>query len=114
MSTDPFRQAKERFSLQKGQLATGHITREQFDAALKQLMIRDAQGRYLLLNLNSGQWHVYDERQWVPASPPTAQATVLPERGGTTSPGSLPERLPTLPRQMLPNLTTALRAASGR
>ena len=45
VSNDQFRQAEDQYFLLKGQLETGRITREQFDAALKELMIQDAQGR---------------------------------------------------------------------
>jgi hypothetical protein len=41
MSTERFRQTEEEFFRLKGRLATGRISREQFEAALRDLMIQD-------------------------------------------------------------------------
>jgi hypothetical protein len=46
MSYDQFRRAEDEFFLLKGQLISGRITQEQFDAALKEMMVQDAQGRW--------------------------------------------------------------------
>lgn len=46
MSTAPFRQAEAESFRLKGQLSIEHITRAQFDAALANLRVQDAQGRY--------------------------------------------------------------------
>jgi hypothetical protein len=45
MSANQFQQAEDEFLRLKGRLAAGRITREQFDAALKELIVQDAQGR---------------------------------------------------------------------
>ncbi len=70
-SVDPFRQAEDEYLRLKGQLAAGRITREQFDAALKQLMIPDAQGRHWMIGPDSGKWYVHDGQNWVEAQPPS-------------------------------------------
>ncbi len=56
MSVNRFQQAEDRYFLLKGQRATGRITREQFNAALKELMIQDAQGRWWMIGVDSGKW----------------------------------------------------------
>ncbi len=94
MSNDQFRQAEEQFFLLKGQQSAGRITREQFDAALKQLMIQDAQGRFWMIGADTGEWFVHDGQNWVRANPPApavARPTSLPERA---APGYAPSRPP--------------------
>ena len=82
MSNDQFRQAEDQYFLLKGQLETGRITREQFDAALKELMIQDAQGRYWMIGADSGKWYVHDGSAWVEASPPSPPRPPPPRRRG--------------------------------
>ena len=64
-----FEQAGQEYLRLRGQLNTHHITPEQFDSALKTLMVRDAQGRYWMPGADSGQWYVHDGQQWVRANP---------------------------------------------
>jgi hypothetical protein len=71
MANDQFRQAKEKFFQLKGQLSTGRITQEQFDAALKDLMVQDEQGRYWMIGADSGKWYLHDGQRWVETQPPT-------------------------------------------
>ena len=60
MSADQFRRAEDEYFRLKGQLAAGRITPEQFEAALKNLMLQDAQGRWWMLGPDTGKWHVHD------------------------------------------------------
>lgn len=76
MNSNPFQQAEDAFFRLKGQLATGRITPEQFDAAVKELMIQDAQKRYWMLGPDSGKWYVHDGKSWVEAQPPTSDSNV--------------------------------------
>ncbi len=69
MSYDQFRRAEDQYFLLKGQFASGRITQEQFDAALKQLMVQDAQGRWWMIGAESGKWYVSDGQSWVEAQP---------------------------------------------
>ncbi len=69
MSRDPFNRAQDQYFALKGQLALGRITREQFDAALKELTVQDAQGRYWRLGPDSGKWYVHDGQHWIEADP---------------------------------------------
>lgn len=71
-SANAFRQAEDSYLRLKGQLAIGRMTREQFDAALKELMVQDAQGRYWMLGADSGKWYVYDGKSWVESNPYTS------------------------------------------
>jgi hypothetical protein len=68
-STNPFQRTEDEYFRLKGQLAAGRITREQFDAALKNLMVQDAQGRWWMMGADSGKWYVSDGQNWVEANP---------------------------------------------
>jgi len=83
MSQDQYRNSEEQFFSLKGQLAAGRITQQQFDAALKQLMIQDAQGRYWMIGADTGKWYVHDGQTWVEANPSVASAPPAPESYAT-------------------------------
>jgi hypothetical protein len=96
MSTEPFRQTEEKFFRLKGQLATGRISREQFEAALRDLMIQDQQGRRWILGTDSGKWQVHNGTEWVEADPFISNVGLLPP--APRPPTELPERGETVPR----------------
>ena len=54
----------------RGQLETGSISREQFDAALDSLMTQDEQGRYWKIR-EDGRWFYHDGQQWLESNPPS-------------------------------------------
>jgi len=81
MDEDRFKKAEDEYFRLKGQLAAGRITAEQFEVALKDLMIEDTQGRYWMLGADSGQWYVHDGQAWVQAEPPRGPTTPLPVLG---------------------------------
>lgn len=84
---DPFRRAEDEYFRLKGQFATGRITRAQFDAALKALMVQDAQGSYWMLGADDGKWYVHQGAQWIQSVPPgvpTLPPAHLPEREAQT------------------------------
>jgi hypothetical protein len=66
---EQFQRAEDEYFRLKGQLTTGHITLEQFEAAIKNLMVQDAQGRYWALGPDTSKWHVHDGTTWVEAQP---------------------------------------------
>jgi hypothetical protein len=66
---DGFKKAEDEYFRLKGRLAAGRITREEFDAALKDLMTQDAQGRYWMLGADSGKWYVHDGQSWLEGQP---------------------------------------------
>ncbi len=65
-----FQKAEDEFFILKGKLQTGRITRAEFDAALKGLMVQDPQGRYWTIGADSGKWLVHDGAAWVEAPLP--------------------------------------------
>ena len=66
----PFDYAENEYRLLKEQLATGGITQQRFDVAVKNLIFTDAQGRFWRLGPNDGKWYVNDGQTWVEAQPP--------------------------------------------
>lgn len=64
-----FERAEDEFFKLRGQLATGRITREQFESRLHDLMVQDEQGRYWKLGVDSAKWFVNDGNEWVEANP---------------------------------------------
>ncbi len=72
MSSDLFKKSEDEYFRLRGQLATGHITREEFERALHELVVQDAQARYWMLGADSGKWYVHEGKDWVEAKPPGA------------------------------------------
>lgn len=69
-----FQKLQDDYLALKRQLDSNRITPAQFDAALKNLMVRDAQGRHWTLGAKDGKWYMHDGRAWVLANPPIATA----------------------------------------
>lgn len=67
-----FENAERKFFKLKGQFAAGRVTSSELDAALQDLVIEDAQGRYWMLGADSGKWYVHDGAAWIEATPPSA------------------------------------------
>jgi hypothetical protein len=95
-SEDPFKRAENEYFRFRGQLETGRITRAQFDAALKELMIQDAQGRWWVIGANDSRWYVNDGTRWVQAEPPISSPVVAVP----PLPPAMP--LPPIPQQQVP------------
>jgi Cohesin domain len=68
-SSDAFKKAEDEYFRLKGRLSAGRMTQEQFEAALKDLMVQDAQGRYWMLGVDSGKWFVHNGQTWVEGQP---------------------------------------------
>lgn len=96
--SDSFQQVEDEYFKLKGQLATGRITQAQFDAALKALMIQDAQGRWWVIGANDSKWYVNDGTRWVQTDPPTSTPiAVMPP-----PPPTLPPTSPVVRQQQQP------------
>lgn len=82
-----FQNVQDEYFRMRGRLATGRLTQEQFRAALKNLMIQDAQGRWWTPAEENGVWMVFDGKSWIQATPPV-QANQLSASPAVT-PGAL-------------------------
>ncbi len=66
---DQYRQAEDKYFRLRGQFDTGRLSQDEFDAALRELMIQDSQGRYWMLGADSGKWYYYDGAKWILGDP---------------------------------------------
>lgn len=90
MDRERFQKSEREFFYLKGQLATGRITREQYDAALAQLNVRDEAGREWKLNAESGKWLVRQGDTWTEADPYATATSVSPVPAAPSSNTRLP------------------------
>ena len=73
-----FKEAEARFQWIESQRAAGQMNEQAYRDELNQLRVVDAGGRNWMMQERTGQWHVYDGRQWTPASPPVQPAYPSP------------------------------------
>ena len=75
-----FTEVNGRYADLKQQFQSGTITAEQFDEALKAMMVQDEQGRWWAKARETGEWNYYDNAAgaWVRAEPPVTSASVAP------------------------------------
>lgn len=86
-TSDQFKRAEDEYSRLKASLAAGRMTQEQFDAAVKQLVVQDAQGQY---------WALEDNGYWVRHEGAPPQATVASHAPSSApAPGPQPATRPT-------------------
>jgi hypothetical protein len=71
-----FADVDQRYLALKQQFDAGDLTEEEFDDALRALMIQDELGRWWAKARDSGQWNYYDAvtQTWTPAAPPQPTA----------------------------------------
>jgi len=71
-SDNLFKKSEDEYFVLRGKLEVGRITREQFEAELRDLMLEDTQGRHWMLGVDSSKWFVRDGQVWVEADPYSA------------------------------------------
>ena len=82
---EQFQRVEDEYYRLKGKYATGRLTEEEFDQALKDLVFQDALGRYWIVGADTGEWYASDGGDWVKAQPPAA-ATVAPPASQPVAP----------------------------
>ncbi len=96
MADERFNKVQEQYAALRAQLDAGSITYEQFEAALRPLMFQDSQGRYWMIGVESGKWHMYDGQKWTQTDPPVSAPAPVPSAPlPTPAPAapSVPQRL---------------------
>lgn len=93
---DPFARVEAEAAKLRLKLAGGQLSEDQFKAELQKLMVQDTGGRWWMIGIDTGQWHVHDGKNWVPADPPghgarKLAASALPQ--GSALPKAEPNRL---------------------
>ncbi len=90
MSQDQFEKTEAEYFRLRGQLAAKRISQGQFEAALRQLVFQDAQGRSWMLGVDSGKWYVHDGKRWVEAQPPMSGSDASVPHAAFTATNQLP------------------------
>ncbi len=68
--TNKFRQAEDKIRSLRQQYQQGSITRDQFQADLRQSMVLDDDNVWWMMGVESDLWYKHDNGTWVPATPP--------------------------------------------
>lgn len=82
MNPSTYKRVEDEYYRLRGQFDTDRLSHEQFDAALRELMIQDEQGRYWMIGADSGQWYFYDGTKWVQSDPYSTVAAATPSPRG--------------------------------
>src|SRR5512146_3567140 len=61
---------ERRFRELKAKFDAGALSAKKFESEVAKLHFRDAQNRWWMLGVQSGNWYWYDGSQWVPGQPP--------------------------------------------
>ena len=75
---EQFKKVEDDYFVLRGKLESHVITREQFEAALKDMMIQDAQRHWWMLGVNDAKWYMNDGKSWIQAEPPQSTKTSAP------------------------------------
>jgi len=57
----------------KQKFRAGEISQRKFVDSLKQLRIKDTDGRFWMIGAQSGKWYFFDDKDWVQANPPSLE-----------------------------------------
>jgi hypothetical protein len=68
---DQFREAEATFSLLREKFEQQKISPQEFADSLKQLRIKDDEGRFWVIGAQSGKWYAFENGEWVEAKPPS-------------------------------------------
>lgn len=68
---DQFRDVEETFALLREKFNERKISEREYVDSLKQLRIKDEEGRFWMIGARSGKWYASDGGEWVEAKPPS-------------------------------------------
>jgi len=68
---DQFREAEDTFALLREKFNDRRISQREFVDSLKQLRIKDEEGRFWVIGAQSGKWYAFEGGEWVEAKPPS-------------------------------------------
>jgi len=68
---DQFREAEATYSLLRERFQEKKISAQEFSDSLKQLRIKDDEGRFWVIGAQSGKWYAFENGEWVEAKPPS-------------------------------------------
>jgi hypothetical protein len=68
---DQFQEAEGTFALLREKFNDRKISQREFVDSLKQLRIKDEEGRFWVIGAQSGKWYAFEGGEWVEAKPPS-------------------------------------------
>ncbi len=68
---DQFREVEETFALLRQKFNDRRISQREYVDSLKQLRIKDDEGRFWMIGARSGKWYAFESGEWVEAKPPS-------------------------------------------
>lgn len=68
---DQFREVEESFALLRRKFHDNRISQREYIDSLKQLRIKDEDGRFWMIGAQSGRWYCFDGGGWTEAKPPS-------------------------------------------
>ncbi len=68
---DQFRETEEAFALLRQKFNDRKISQREFVDSLKQLRIKDEEGRFWVIGAQSGKWYAFEGGEWIEAKPPS-------------------------------------------
>ena len=68
---DQFRDAEATFAQLRERFEAQRITSQEFADSLRQLRIKDDEGRFWVIGAESGKWYAYENGEWVERRPPS-------------------------------------------
>ncbi len=120
--TDQFKEVEEKFTRLKLEFGDQQISQKEFIDALKELRVKDGEGRFWMIGAQSGKWYCYDGSEWIPARPPSLEekkviciycgfendieAEVCARCGSFNTPEGEPGRCPRCGRELVPPFGT--------
>jgi hypothetical protein len=66
-----FREAEATFALLRAKFKEKKISPQEFADSLKQLRIKDDEGRFWVIGAQSGMWYAFENGEWIEAKPPS-------------------------------------------
>lgn len=66
-----FKDVEEEFGQLKKEFRLGRLTRREFIQRLKELRLKDSDGRFWMIGAQSGNWYYYDGKDWIASEPPS-------------------------------------------
>lgn len=68
---DQFREAEANFALLREKFQAQKLTPQEFADSLRQLRIKDDDGRFWVIGAESGKWYAYENGEWLERKPPS-------------------------------------------
>lgn len=68
---DQFREVEATFALLREKFQAQKITPQEFSDSLRQLRIKDDEGRFWVIGAESGKWYAYENGEWTERKPPS-------------------------------------------